>query len=254
MKQKPVVAIVSLTCCEGCQVAILDLGEDFLALGQKIKIGEFAFLEDHKEPPGYDIVFVEGAPITDENIARLKDLRARSKMLIALGACAALGGIAELKNYQDKNERMRYVYKNFESITNPDIKPLSHFVKVDFEIPGCPVNKYEFLAIAKQLVAGIPPRIPQRPVCYECQLKQNECLLQKGEPCLGPAILGGCGAVCPSNAYPCDGCRGPLKELDPDKINQALAKQGYSQQEINLIIQRFGNPDRIYPESPALKT
>jgi len=251
--KKPTIAIVSLTCCEGCQVAILDLGERFLALSEKITIGDFIMLEEKSEPAVYDVVFVEGAPITKENILRLKDLRKRSKFLVALGACAALGGIAEIKNYQDKNERLRYVYKNFEGINNPDIVPLSYHVKVDFEIPGCPINKEEFFAVVKLLIAGIMPKIPQRPVCYECQVKQNKCLLQAGLPCLGPVILGGCGAPCPSSAYPCDGCRGPLKNINPDKLNKQLMAQGYSQHEIDLITQRFGFEDRIYPETPAPK-
>ena len=249
---KPTIAIVSLTCCEGCQVAILDLGARFLRVAEHVKIGDFAFLEDTPEAPTYDIVFVEGAPITKENIARLKNLRGRSKVLVALGACAALGGIAEIKNYQDKNERMRYVYKNFENINNPDIKPLSFYVKVDLEIPGCPINKEEFLSIVQKLLAGVPAAIPQRPVCYECQLKQNRCLLQEGEPCLGPVMLGGCGAPCPTSAYPCDGCRGPLKNVNPDKLNRQLAAQNYSQEEIDLITQRFGLEDKIYPESPTV--
>lgn len=264
--KKPVIAIVSLTCCEGCQVAILDLGEKFLNLTEKITIGDFIMLEENEEIKNYDIVFVEGAPITEENIARLKDLRSRSKFLAALGACAALGGIAEIKNYQDKFERLRYVYKNFESINNPDIKPLSHYVKVDLEIPGCPINKDEFLAVIKQLLfvfTVTPPdrleialsaiKIPQRPVCYECQLKENECLLQKGLPCLGPVMLGGCGAPCPSSFYPCDGCRGPMKETKTENLNKQLARQGYSEQEIKLILQRFGVEDRIYSDSPNIK-
>ena len=250
--KKPVIAIVSLTCCEGCQVAILDLGARFLELAEKITIGNFAFLEEEPSAQRYDIVFVEGSPITEENITRLKDLRERSKYLIALGACAVLGGIAEIKNYQDKNERMRYVYQNFEGINNPDIKPLSAYVKVDMEIPGCPINKEEFLMVVKQLLAGVMPNLPQRPVCYECQIKQNKCLLQEGLPCLGPIMLGGCGAPCPSSAYSCDGCRGPLKNISPDKINQQLAAQNYSQEEIDLITQRFGLEDKIYPETPTL--
>lgn len=250
MNKKPTIAIVSLTCCEGCQVAILDLGERFLDLTQHIKIGDFAFLEEKAEPPRYDVVFVEGSPITQENIERLKKLRECAKTLVALGACAALGGIAEIKNYQDKEERLRYVYKNFEGINNPDIKPLNHYVKVDLEIPGCPINKEEFLEIVQTLIAGIPPKIKQQPVCYECQLKQNRCLLQNGLPCLGPVILGGCGAVCPTNAYPCDGCRGPLKDIKPDNLNKQLKQQGYSEQEVKLILQRFGVEDKIYPEPP----
>ncbi|OGZ41726.1 MAG: hypothetical protein A3B04_02555 [Candidatus Portnoybacteria bacterium RIFCSPLOWO2_02_FULL_39_11] len=253
VKIKPTIAIVSLTCCEGCQVAILDLGDKFLQLAQHIKIGDFAFLEDRPELTTYDIVFVEGAPITEANIARLKNLRARSKILVALGACAALGGIAEIKNYQDKHERMRYVYKNVENINNPDIKPLSYYVKVDLEIPGCPINNEEFLTITKQLIGGVPVKIPRRPVCYECQLKQNKCLLQEGEPCLGPIMLGGCDAVCPSSAYPCDGCRGPIPDASPDKLAKQLKAQNYNQQEINLILQRFGLLDKVYPEPLDIK-
>jgi len=143
------------------------------------------------------------------------------------------------------------VYKNFESINNPDIKPLSYYVKVDWEVPGCPINKEEFLKVVKQLLAGIPPRLPQRPVCYECQIKQNKCLLQEGLPCLGPLMLAGCGAPCPSNNYPCDGCRGPMKNVNPDKLNKQLLAQNYTQEEIDLITQRFGLEDKIYPEPPA---
>lgn len=249
--KKPIIAIVSLTCCEGCQVAILDLGARFLEVAEHIKIGDFAFLEDTPEAPTYDVVFVEGAPITKENITRLKNLRARSKILVALGACASLGGIAEIKNYQDKNERMRYVYKNFENINNPDIKPLSFYVKVDLEVPGCPINKEEFLMIVGQLLAGVLPRLPRRPVCYDCQLKQNKCLLQEGLPCLGPIMLGGCGAPCPSSSYPCDGCRGPIPNINPDKLAKQLLAQNYTQEEIDLITQRFGLEDKIYPEPPA---
>ncbi len=248
---KPTIAIVSLTCCEGCQVAILDLGARFLKLAKQIKISDFAFLEDAPEAPNYDVVFVEGAPITEENITRLKNLRSRSKFLVALGACASLGGIAEIKNYQDKNERLRYVYKNFEGINNPDIKPLSFYVKVDMEIPGCPINKEEFLLVSESLVAGILPKLPLRPVCYECQLKQNKCLLQEGEPCLGPLMLGGCGAICPSNNYPCDGCRGPIANISPDKLAKQLLAQDYNQEEVDLILQRFGLIDRVYSDAPT---
>jgi coenzyme F420-reducing hydrogenase gamma subunit len=255
--KKPTIAITSLTCCEGCQVAILDLGGRFLDLIGNVTIGDFALLEELPAPEKYDIVFVEGAPITEENRQRLYDLRRKSKILVALGACACLGGIAEIKDYSDKDERMRYVYKNSDNIQNYDIKSLKELVKVDLEIPGCPINNEEFLDVVKKLVMLFQtddlthlPKIPQRPVCYDCQLKQNECLLQKGLPCLGPIMLAGCGAPCPSSNYPCDGCRGPLKNVNPDNLNKQLIKQGYSQQEIDMILQRFGVTEEIYPNVP----
>lgn len=259
MDKKPTICITSLTCCEGCQVAILDLGERFLGLAGKIKIGDFALLEEQPESEEFDIAFVEGAPITQKNKERLLDLRRHSKILVALGACACLGGIAEIKDYQDKEERVRYVYKNIESIENPNIIPLRDLVKVDLEIPGCPINKEEFLDLAKKLMMifsqGLAmeqmPKLAQRPVCYDCQLKQNVCLLQEGLPCLGPMMLAGCGAPCPSSGYPCDGCRGPLKNINPDNLNKQLIKQGYSQQEIDMILQRFGVLEETYPKTPA---
>ena len=228
-------------------------------LAGSVKIGDFAFLEEHPSSEEFDIAFVEGAPITQKNKERLLDLRKRSKILVALGACAVLGGIAEIKDYQDKNEKIRYVYKNVESIENPDIVSLKELVKVDLEIPGCPINKEDFLEIAKKLIMIVSqgltmeqfPKQPQRPVCYDCQLKRNICLLQEGLPCLGPIMLAGCGAPCPSSGYPCDGCRGPLKNANPDNLNKQLIKQGYSQQEIDLILQRFGVLEEAYPASPT---
>jgi coenzyme F420-reducing hydrogenase gamma subunit len=256
--KKPTVAIISLTCCEGCQVAILDLGEKFLELINYVTIGEMGLLEETPEPENFDITFIEGAPITEKNKERLFDLRRRSKILVALGSCAALGGIAEIKNYQDKDEHLRYVYKNADYIQNSDVKSLKELVKVDLEITGCPINKDEFFDLVKKLIEiwkvgtlDQIPRIPQRPVCYECQLRQNECLLQKGLPCLGPIMLGGCNAPCPSSAYPCDGCRGPMKNVNADNLNKQLIKQGYSQREIDLILQRFGVLDETYPPTPS---
>lgn len=230
----------------------MDLGERLLELTEKMKIGDFALIEEQAETDNFDVVFVEGTPITPQNVARVKDLRARTKLLVTIGACACLGGIAELKNYQDKEQRLRYVYKNFEGIANPDIRPVKYYVKVDLEIPGCPINKEEFLWAAKELVAGVIPKIPQRPVCYECQLKQNECLLQEGQPCLGPSMLGGCGAPCPTSAYPCDGCRGPLKGMNLNNFNNKLKElYGFKQEEIDLIMQRFGVLNDMYPPPPA---
>jgi len=149
MIKKPNIVITSLTCCEGCQVAILDLGERFFELTNKVKIGDFAMVEDLPEAGNYDIVFVEGTPITSENIERLKKIRQKSKYLVTIGACACLGGIAELKNYQDKEQRLRYVYKNIEGIENPNIRPVKHYVKVDLEIPGCRSIKKNFFGRPK---------------------------------------------------------------------------------------------------------
>lgn len=246
-KKKPTIAVLGMTCCEGCRVAITDLGERFLALAGHVIVGDFPFIQEHATKKTFDITFVEGTPILPEQIEEIKDIRRRSKILIPIGTCATLGGIQEIKNYRgDKAECLRYVYKNVDQIANPDIKPISAYVPVDYELTGCPINKEELFEFTKKLLVGDTPKIPQRPVCYECQLKENECLLQKGLPCLGPIILGGCGAPCPSSKYPCDGCRGPMQKVNQnfDNLKKILNNHGYSEREIEMILERFGALDQ----------
>jgi len=240
---KPKISIISLTCCEGCQVAIFDLGEKLLELLKHIDLVDMPLIEDLVEPNHFDVIFIEGAVVSDNDEARLKKARLKSDVLVALGTCACLGGIAEIKNYQDKEKAIRYVYKNIEGIRNANVKPLKEIVKVDYQIPGCPINSEEFLKIATDLVFGKQPKIPQRSVCYECLLKGNECLLQKGLPCLGPIMLAGCDAPCPTSKYPCDGCRGPKFNLNKsavDNLRKIIIGQGMSEKEINMIFERFG--------------
>ena len=214
--KKPQIAIVSLTDCEGCMFAILDLGQKFIELTSRLDLAEFHLIEDVDEKGNYDITFIEGPPVTKENFAQLKDLRRRSKYVVALGNCAATGGMNRIKDYHKRICDPKFVYKNPKGIFNPTIQALDELVDVDFTIPGCPINGKEFIKYTYEFLQGKFPKIPQRPVCYECQINKYPCLLQMGEPCLGPIILGGCGAVCPGGGLFCQGCRGPLNEIDPD--------------------------------------
>ena len=107
--KKPVIGIISLTCCEGCQFAILDLGKRLLEIFEHFDLGEFGLVEDQRERPHYDIAVVEGSPITEDNIKRLKEMRRKSKFLIALGTCAHIGCVQGIKNYVDKDKKIKYV-------------------------------------------------------------------------------------------------------------------------------------------------
>lgn len=246
-KSKPKIAIISLTSCEGCQFAVLDLGEKFVNLLQEVEVEEFRLLEDEPDLSNYDIAFVEGNPITKENMALLKKVRQKTKILVALGNCAALGGIWEIKNYRDKKKTIRYIYKNVKKVANPDICEIDNFVKVDYTIPGCPITGEEFLRITYELLEGKQPKIEEQPVCYECQEAGYECLLQKGEICLGPITLGGCRAVCLENNQSCWGCRGLVKGCNIKSLLQELKKK-HSQSDINMVLEVFGLRDSVEEE------
>lgn len=246
MAKKPKIAIISLTSCEGCQFVLLDLGERFFNFLKKVELVDFKLIEEQPFPKGkIDIAFIEGNPITKEEISLLKEIRKKSKILVVLGNCAALGGIPEIKNYQNKEKTIRYIYKNLKNIENPEIKEIDNFVKVDFTIPGCPINGEEFLKLANDLVQGSVPKIPQKPVCSECPfLGKPECFLPQKEPCLGPIILAGCEAVCTKGRLPCYGCRGLLKNIQPKGFLKTLEKMK-SKEEIDDDLEIFGIKDNV---------
>jgi len=254
MDKKPTVAILSLTCCEGCQVAIFDLGERFLEFLTKVNIGDFRLAEELPDVKKYDIAIVEGTAITKEQLRRLKIVRKKSKILIALGACACVGGPQEIKDYRgNKNQLMRIVYPNIRGIDNPNIKSVKELVKVDFEIPGCPINKEEFFRIINELIAGKKPIIEQRPVCEECIRKNKMCFLLLGKPCLGAITLAGCGAICPANNFPCDGCRGPRKRIKLEAMKRALKFKAHMRDdEIEMVMEGFGEKNEYIKASKKI--
>lgn len=245
-KIKPKLAFISLTSCEGCQMAVVDLGEKFFALLDHIEIAKHRLVEEKKEKPNqqYDICFIEGSPLYKDNITELKDLRKRSKIIVVLGGCADNGCVYSLKNYCDKKKAAKHVYpKSYKTVFNPVVTGISKYIDIDFVLPGCPLTGEEFLDFATQILGkGTYERV-QRPVCYECQLKKNPCLLQMDQPCLGPVMQGGCDAVCPSAGMACQGCRGPLEDAQWDNMQKALQKM-IPQKKIDEILEIFGEKER----------
>lgn len=243
--KKPKVAIISLTSCEGCQFALLDLGQKFLDFASSVEMVDFRLIEDEKDKGGkLDLVLIEGNPVTADNIVTLKKARKRSKILVAMGNCAAMGGIPEIKNYQQKTNTIKHVYKYIAGISNPEIKEIDNFVKVDFTLPGCPINPEEFLRYIPELLSGNTPIIADSPVCVECKKAGNRCLLLDGKPCFGPMILGGCNAVCPSSHMMCQGCRG-LRPKGNISAMRATLKNMMTDEEFENISEIYGLRDDI---------
>jgi sulfhydrogenase subunit delta len=248
MKRKSRVAFFSLTSCEGCQFVLLDLGEKFFDFLRKVELIDFSLVEEMPFPKGkveIDVSFIEGLPIRKEEIELLKKIREESKILVALGNCAALGGIPEMKNYQGKERTIRFIYKRLNHIFNPEIKEIDNFVKVDFVIPGCPIDGEEFLKYANELIKGKIPEICQSPVCTECPKRGTKnCFLAKKETCLGLITLAGCRAICPKNDFPCLGCRGILKKANVKNFLKVLEKF-QKKEEIEDNLEIFGIRDDI---------
>lgn len=243
--KKPKLAIVSLTSCEGCQFALLDLGERFLNLANEVEMVDFRLIEDEEDSgQDLDLALVEGNPITEANVELLKKVRKRAKILAVLGNCAAMGGVPEIKNYQEGANTAKHVYKYIHGIKNPEIIELDNLVKVDFVFPGCPINAQEFLKYFPELIKGNIPVIPDLPVCVECKKAGNRCFLLDKKPCFGPMILGGCEAVCPTAGMSCQGCRGLRPGANVEAMRATL-KPMMTDEEFENTAEIYGLRDEI---------
>ncbi|RMH62832.1 MAG: NADH:ubiquinone oxidoreductase [Calditrichaeota bacterium] len=228
---KPKVAFFDFTSCEGCQLNKLNLENDLLSLLELADIVEFREAMDD-QADFYDVAFIEGSISTPTCVQRIFDIRRRTKYLVSLGACAVQGGVNAMRNLQPADEVQEAVYGEakylFPSIP---VQPVSAYVKVDFEVRGCPMSTPEFLHIFKSIVLGRKPEIFDHAVCVECKLRENECVLDKGMFCLGPVSRAGCEAVCPSNGQYCTGCRGLVSNANIEGGIAMLQRYGFSRKE-----------------------
>ncbi len=235
MSVKPKVAFFDLACCEGCQLQIANLEEDIIALVEMVDIVEFREVMTGKAPR-YDIAFVEGSITRGADENRLADIRSRSDLLVALGSCAATGGMNKLKNRRgDLEEVRRDVYGDEWDRPHLDTsatKAVDEVVRVDHYLYGCPVSRDEFLRVLEALALGTTPELPEYPVCAECKMMENACLFHMGKTCVGPVVRAGCGAACPSNNMPCEGCRGAIPHANRNAMHQVLSEHNLSVDEI----------------------
>ena len=233
---KPKVAFFDFSSCEGCQLQIADLEEEILDLISIVDVVSFReVMKEHSDD--YDIAIIEGSIMRPMDELRLRKIRNNAKILIALGACATIGGVNKIRNQWSSKEVLKEVYGDADINHNKyfevfETKALDEVVKVDYYIHGCPINRDEFKHVVTSLALGKNPEIPTYPVCIECKKNENICLFELGNFCLGPITRAGCNSICPSNGSPCDGCRGILQKPDVTCITELLQKYDLSYEEL----------------------
>lgn len=240
---KPRVAIFDFACCEGCQLQIVNLEEEILDLIGAVDVVEWreAMSETSEE---YDIAIIEGSITRAEDEDRIRSIRSRAKVLIAIGACATMGGVNKLKNNFDLDEVRECVYGEsgrMEHLDTAMTKGVDEVVEVDFKVHGCPMDGAEFAYIVRSLLMGKKPEIPDYPVCVECKMKENVCRWEYSEICLGPITRAGCGAKCPSAGFRCFGCRGYVDNPNMDAAKDVMDKYGLSVDQLRSKLVLFGS-------------
>lgn len=241
----PCISIHSLTGCAGELLVILENLPTVLPL---VQVVSFPFAQSGNEMRPVDIAFVEGSVSQPHDLELLKRIRANSRWLVAVGNCAVWGCVqsAGCRRWSP-DEMARDVYGAATNIQTIAASPLEEHVRVDVKLSGCPINASQFLSVLASLLKDHLPYITHKPVCLECKLKENGCvLIEKNLPCLGPITAAGCGALCPSYSAACYGCWGPCDTPQMDAMETILQEKGYELAEVIGRLTAFGIPQEIY--------
>lgn len=161
-------ATVWLDGCSGCHMSFLDMDERLLALADAIELVYSPLVDFKVFPEQVDVTLVEGAVSSEDDLEKIRHIRAHTRILVSLGDCAVTGNVPTLRNTVGGEAVLRRAYLDDE-LTNPKIptlvvpkllpvvRPVHSVVKVDVYIPGCPPH-YEVIYYAvSELLAGRVP-------------------------------------------------------------------------------------------------
>ena len=164
------VAMDWLAACAGCEMSVLDTDERIVQLLEKIELTSTP-ITDLKHPPkeGVTVGILSGAVNNTTNLDVVKEMRERSKILIAMGDCAVFGGIMTMRNFFNMEEALKRAYietestvegfiPNSEELSKPiKARPVNDVVKVDIHLPGYPPSADAIYYVLSELLEG---RIP----------------------------------------------------------------------------------------------
>ncbi|MEU1198638.1 oxidoreductase [Streptomyces sp. NPDC005813] len=240
-RARPRLGVFKFASCDGCQLTLLDCEDELLGIAHDLEIAHFLEASSDVSSGPYDLSLVEGSVSTPEHRERILRIRAESRYLVTIGACATAGGVQALRNYADVAEYLATVYARPDYIeTLATSTPISAHVPVDFELRGCPINRAQLLEVITAFLAERKPGIPNHSVCFSCKQRGNVCVLvAHGTPCLGPVTHAGCGAICPTYGRGCYGCFGPAGTTNLPALIPVLQCNGMNEDDVARFLHTF---------------
>lgn len=139
--------------CEGCVIEFVEMLNDNYEKWKNLIDFRYAkILKGNNDLKNLDVAFIEGAIASEKDVERIKEIRGNCKKLVAIGTCATTGQPAGQRNFfneEQKNEVAPLVEK-FHQL--PKVLSVKEVVKVDFEVPGCPMIDEKFIEVLNSLL------------------------------------------------------------------------------------------------------
>ncbi len=206
---KPKIAFYWCASCGGCEEAVVDLAEDILKIIEAVDIVFWPVALDIKRKDievlddlAIDVCFINGAVRLSEQEDMVKLLRRKSKLVVAFGSCAHMGGIPSIANLYSKDEILNAVYIDTATTVNekktlpsqivkvkegnltlPEffehVYSLDQVIDVDYYLPGCPVPTNLFKEAVSLILSGnLPPKgsilAPNKTLCEDCERNKTK--------------------------------------------------------------------------------
>lgn len=147
------IGVFSLTCDEGCSVNFLEiLNKKYFEWKDFIEFVNFRLVKTEKDIREMDIAFVEGVISTKKDLEKIKKIREKCKKLVLLGSCAISGIPSNIRNYfdEERNKEIEEILKKFDFLDRCYL--IKEVVKVDYEIPGCPIDENKLINYIDNLI------------------------------------------------------------------------------------------------------
>ena len=166
-------ATVWLDGCAGCHMSLLDMDEAILGVAKRVEVVYGPLVDAQEFPKGVDVTLVEGAVSSQDDLEKIRTVRQRSKLVLALGDCAVTGNVPAMRNtiptrklleriYIDGAEATRGVPSEGVPALLRQAVPVHEVVPVDLHVAGCPPPASAILYVLGELLEGRMPDLSSK--------------------------------------------------------------------------------------------
>ncbi len=166
--KKVKIATIWLDGCSGCHMSVLDMDEAIAAVAKKADIVYGPLVDAQSFPEDVDVTLVEGAVSNQEDLEKIRLVRERSRLVVALGDCATTSNVPAMRNpvpvkkilervyIEGADEQPRIPTEGVPQLLKHAV-PIHEVVKVDLHVPGCPPPAQAIFAVVSELMEGRMP-------------------------------------------------------------------------------------------------
>lgn len=239
--ETPRVVLVGLASCFGCQINITNVERHLLDVLGQVEMTYWQLTSSDPMPDAFDIAVIEGAVTTEEARRTCLELREKARVVITIGACAATAGIPGMAAAAF-DDRPREVYGDaVPTACGLCVAPcaVKDVIEVDFEVPCCPIDPLDFIAVLQQVLYGSNAYARTSTLCGECKRGEHGCFYGRSTLCLGLVTRSGCGARCPNLGRPCNGCAGLSPHANLDSARAVCSRSGVPVERFDKALEMF---------------